>query len=84
MRTFAEFSRYVTLPPLTIPSPHPDAGRSFGVYQACFNEALQACAEGGGRFERAASFLEEMKEAGLYPDNVSYSAALLACERSDT
>ncbi|CAM9569916.1 unnamed protein product [Ectocarpus sp. 4 AP-2014] len=47
---------------------------------ACFNEALQACAEGGGRFERAAAFLEEMKEAGLCPDNVSYSAALLACE----
>ncbi|CAN0509143.1 unnamed protein product, partial [Ectocarpus sp. 8 AP-2014] len=48
--------------------------------QACFNEALQACAEGGGRFERAAAFLEEMREAGLCPDSVSYSAALLACE----
>ncbi|CAN0170920.1 unnamed protein product, partial [Ectocarpus fasciculatus] len=47
---------------------------------ACFNEALQACAEGGGRFERAAAFLDEMKEAGLCPDNVSYSATLMACE----
>ena len=49
--------------------------------QACFNEALRTCAEGGGRFERAASFLEEMREAGLDPDGASYSAVLRACER---
>lgn len=47
----------------------------FRTNQACFNEALQTCAEGGGWFERAASFfLEEMQEAGLEPDGVSYSA----------
>ena len=54
----------------------------FGTGQACFNEALKACAQGGGRFERAASFLKEMQEAGLEPDGVSYSAVLKACERS--
>lgn len=49
--------------------------------QGCFNEALKACAVGGGRWERAASFLEEMRYAGVTPDRSSYSAALDACER---
>ncbi|CAN0087365.1 unnamed protein product, partial [Scytosiphon promiscuus] len=47
---------------------------------ACYNEALKACAEGGGRFERAASFLKEMGQAGVAPNTESYRAALRACE----
>lgn len=49
--------------------------------QACYNEALKACAEGGGRFERAASLLKEMRQAGVTPNSDSYRATLRACER---
>ncbi|CAN0198116.1 unnamed protein product, partial [Laminaria digitata] len=37
-------------------------------------------ADGGGRWERACSFLEEMRSGGVEPNRDSYSAVLRACE----